>query len=203
MRKTIFTLSVLATSFTFAQSACCNVADNAGVNVVTKDMTCVVAPNLYASSCTTIADRDKDGVADNEDLCPDVYGTAKNNGCPKVDKTTKKALESALTGVQFENNSDQLKDSSYPALDAVADALKAHEEYNLKIEGYTDNVGDDNYNKNLSERRAITVKNYLINKSISESRLNAAGYGEEKPVASNETEEGRAKNRRVEFKVFK
>lgn len=102
----------------------------------------------------------------------------------------------------FEVNSDKLAESSHEGLDIVAKLLKENPNIKLKVEGHTDNIGKAEYNQQLSEKRAKSVANYLISKGIDSSRITTEGFGFSKPIASNDTEEGRAKNRRTEL-IFK
>lgn len=104
--------------------------------------------------------------------------------------------------IQFETGKATLDPSSTGLLDDVAAILKANPAITqMTIEGHTDSVGDAEFNKQLSQGRADAVKEYLVGKGIDAGRMTAVGYGAEKPIASNDTEEGRATNRRVEFKV--
>lgn len=105
----------------------------------------------------------------------------------------------AFEGLQFATNSDQILASSYPSLNDLATFLVAKKELTLSIEGHTDNVGSHELNQSLSERRAEAVKKYLTEKGVEVSRIKAVGYSFDRPVASNDTAEGRQKNRRVEF----
>jgi len=105
--------------------------------------------------------------------------------------------------IHFEFDRDKIRPISYPILDDVASLLERNPQINhLRIEGHTDWIGSDAYNQNLSQRRANSVRKYLIDKGISPDRLVAVGYGETRPVADNNTVLGRAKNRRVEFTVL-
>lgn len=105
--------------------------------------------------------------------------------------------------VMFEYNQAIIRAESFGLLDGVATALKKHPEIiRIRIEGHTDSDGDDNYNKQLSKKRAESVLNYLAKAGIKESRLTATGFGEEMPIASNDTEDGKEKNRRVEFTII-
>lgn len=146
-------------------------------------------------------DSDGDGIPDIDDKCPAVAGIPENKGCPAVKEETIKVFTQALTGILFETGKDIIRKTSYPILDNVVDIMRNNPEYNLEINGHTDNVGDDAKNLDLSERRANSVKNYLVSKGINEARLMPRGYGETRPVADNNTAAGRTKNRRVEFKV--
>lgn len=104
-----------------------------------------------------------------------------------------------LQGVNFEFNKDELTSEARTSLDNVTKKLQDLPEVRVRIVGYTDNTGTERYNVNLSVRRAESVKRYLVEKGISASRLETAGRGDREPIATNETEEGRAQNRRIEF----
>ena len=95
-----------------------------------------------------------------------------------------------------------LKSTSYPELNYIVDILKANPSLNIIVAGHTDNVGNAANNQLLSENRAKSVMNYLIEKGIPADRLNSKGYGASKPIQSNDTEEGRAKNRRTEIEIL-
>lgn len=146
-------------------------------------------------------DTDSDGIADKEDKCPKVAGIAANKGCPEIkEEVMAKVLKSAK-GVFFETGKDKLKNESFKNLNELAIILMEDEAINVEIQGHTDNKGDATKNKDLSQKRADAVKNFLIVKGIDSSRLKAIGYGSELPIADNATEKGRASNRRVEFKL--
>ena len=106
-----------------------------------------------------------------------------------------------LVGVNFESNSAKITDESYPILYNAVKTLLENPGIKIEIQGYTDNVGSEQYNLRLSQIRADFVKSYLISKGISPDRLQAVGYGESNPIADNRTAEGRAMNRRIEFKI--
>ena len=146
-------------------------------------------------------DSDGDGVADYLDKCPNIPGTAANNGCPEVKEEAKREFQKAMEGIKFQTGKDIITKDSYPILDNIADILKANPEYTVAINGYTDNVGDEDKNLVLSENRAAAVRNYLINKGVESERMTSKGYGEANPRADNSTAAGRAQNRRVEFIV--
>jgi outer membrane protein OmpA-like peptidoglycan-associated protein len=146
-------------------------------------------------------DTDKDGIADNVDKCPTIPGVESNMGCPEIAQETKEVFQRALKGIQFESGRDIIKRQSYGILNNVADIMKDNPEYKLVIDGHTDSQGDDQANQVLSEKRAAAVKKYLVDKGIAEDRLTSRGFGETQPKASNDTREGRATNRRVEFTV--
>jgi outer membrane protein OmpA-like peptidoglycan-associated protein len=106
-----------------------------------------------------------------------------------------------LRGVNFDFNSSTLRSDSLPVLDQGASLLKENAGVDVVVEGYTDGVGSDAYNQALSLRRAESVYRYLVNRGVDPERLHVEGFGKTHPVASNDTEDGRAQNRRVELKV--
>jgi OOP family OmpA-OmpF porin len=106
-----------------------------------------------------------------------------------------------LRGVNFDFDKSNIRADARPVLDEAINILNTESGISVVAEGHTDSVGTDAYNKRLSERRARAVKDYLVKGGISSSRIETVGYGESQPVASNDTADGRAQNRRVELKV--
>lgn len=147
------------------------------------------------------ADNDKDGIADALDKCPleaEVVNQFKDeDGC--ADEVIKKGEKLVLKGVFFKTASAELTPESLPTLDKLAEQLTTFPEVKLEVQGHTDNVGSAAKNKKLSGKRAEAVVAYLVTKGIAKDRLKAFGYGPEKPVGDNKTEDGRAQNRRVEL----
>jgi outer membrane protein OmpA-like peptidoglycan-associated protein len=152
-------------------------------------------------------DSGSDGVKDSEDNCPNEAGLISLSGCPeevkKQDPTTDKVKTSApkvsLYVVNFECGNSNINKTSKSILNSIVDVLKKNPNYKLDIKGYTDTDGDENMNLRLSDSRAKIVKKYLTKRGISDKRLFTKGYGEQNPIADNNTEEGKAKNRRVEL----
>jgi outer membrane protein OmpA-like peptidoglycan-associated protein len=103
----------------------------------------------------------------------------------------------------FDTNKATFQQRTYPVLEAITAILKEYPSANFSIEGHTDSDGKDAANLTLSENRAAAVKNYLIEKGISASRLSSKGFGESMPIDSNKTKAGKANNRRVEVKFVK
>ncbi|WP_051568711.1 OmpA family protein [Crocinitomix catalasitica] len=155
-------------------------------------------PLLYDAN----TDTDGDGVMDNLDECPRISGSKENNGCPDVSAETKTVLSDAIRGLVFETGSDAIAGSSFTAIDKVVALMEANPDHKLIINGHTDNIGGWLPNQWLSHKRARSVKAYLADKGIEKNRINAVGYGQSKPIADNATEEGRQKNRRVEFRIY-
>lgn len=151
-------------------------------------------------------DVDNDGVPDTEDACPYEPGprsdVAEKNGCPGLTKFEEDGSITLLEPIQFEYARATIKPVSYPILDEVVILMKARPEISIGVYGHTDNIGGRDYNVRLSRARAAAVMEYLVKQGIEQGRLQSEGFGPDKPVADNATEEGRAKNRRVEFKVI-
>ncbi len=158
-------------------------------------------PNL-SGEVSGCPDTDNDGVHDGKDKCINSVGPESNQGCPEVKEEDLQILKFATDNVNFATDKATLIAQSYGILDQVAEVLKKYPDYSLSISGHTDNVGQPRANQVLSEERAQSCFQYLLSRSIEESRMIHRGYGETKPVASNNTEEGREKNRRVEFELF-
>jgi outer membrane protein OmpA-like peptidoglycan-associated protein len=147
-------------------------------------------------------DTDGDGLPDPKDSCPNSPGPVDNNGCPYIDKQDREVLTFAMRAVQFELGKAALKPESNKILDQIAVILKKYPDYRLSIEGHTDNTGAEDANLKLSEARAKSCHDYLVQKGIPDDRLDYKGYGESRPVADNATYSGRTLNRRVEFNVI-
>lgn len=118
----------------------------------------------------------------------------------RVEELKQKIERREVPPIVFDTNSDRLMAGSSATLDQVAAIANQYPALKMRIEGHTDNVGDDQKNLQLSQRRADAVKTYLGNKGVDASRITAVGYGESQPVHGNDTTSGRDKNRRVEFK---
>ena len=147
-------------------------------------------------------DTDGDGVLDKDDACVKTPGVVENKGCPVVKEEVKKVIQTAFDNLEFETAKAVIKDASYGSLDALAKVMNENPEFKLKIEGHTDNVGDPATNLQLSKERAEAVKSYLMEQGVEEARITTLFYGETQPLASNDSEEGRAKNRRVEMTLI-
>lgn len=149
-------------------------------------------------------DTDGDGIIDREDKCPMVRGSLKYKGCPppKVKITKKKIV--ILEKVHFATAKAKIMQDSYELLKEVAAVLKENPQIQkVRIEGHTDSRGSRRYNMRLSKRRAKAVMDFIVNSGVDPNRLTYKGYGPTRPVATNRTRAGRAKNRRVEFSILK
>ncbi|GAA6166383.1 OmpA family protein [Sessilibacter corallicola] len=170
-------------------------ADNDGV-IDSRDQ-CPNTPNgVRVDSNGCPLDSDKDGVADYKDSCPDSALNAKvdSRGC-YIELTEDKEVQ---LNVRFANNSAEVPQSAYPEIESVAKFMREYAGTSVVIEGHTDDRGAAAYNQQLSERRAKAVADVLIQEfRVSGNSVSSVGYGEEKPVVSNDTAENRATNRRV------
>lgn len=160
---------------------------------------CAATPSniaVDANGCS--ADADADGVSDKMDQCDNTPAGAEvmTNGCA-ADQSL------VLKGVNFETNSSKLAPNATRILDAIAETMRQSPNFSIQINGHTDSVGAASYNRALSQKRAEAVRNYLIATGIEASRLKATGLGESNPIASNDTKEGRALNRRVEIRILR
>ncbi len=149
-----------------------------------------------------IRDADGDGVEDSLDKCPEVAaGPGGKGGCPLARIQGNKIL--ILEPVNFATDQDVILSESYPILEEVSQVLKAHPELQrVLIEGHTDSRAGERYNLDLSRRRAASVRTYLEESGVESERLCSQGFGQSRPVAGNDTEEGMARNRRVEFTLL-
>jgi len=150
-------------------------------------------------------DNDQDGWLDAEDACPNAAENFNSylddDGCPDQIPDDLAEFAGAIPAIQFQVNSDRLKRTARPVLDKAARVLVRYPDLAVEIGGHASSEGDDDYNMQLSQGRVVTVREYLIDRGVDADRLRAVGYGETRPIASNDSEAGRIANRRVEFKL--
>ena len=149
-------------------------------------------------------DRDHDGVADKDDRCPDEPGPKESFGCPRKQTLiiVRKDRIELKQQIHFAQNRDVILKGSYKVLKQVARALKDAPGVMVRIEGHTDDVGSSDHNLNLSQRRADSVKEFLVRQGVLRSRIVSQGFGPTRPIAPNTNRAGRAANRRVEFRIL-
>jgi outer membrane protein OmpA-like peptidoglycan-associated protein len=158
-----------------------------------------------SDGCPAPIDSDNDGIPDAVDACPREPGAPdpdpKKNGCPQfisLEGSTVRVLQQ----VHFATGSAAILEDSFPMLTEIADLLKANPGIQkMRIEGHTDNRGAADMNLDLSKRRAASVRTWLIEHGVASERLESEGYGLTRPIQTNDTDEGRAANRRVDFKI--
>lgn len=164
-----------------------------------KVVTRTVVKEVVREVPVAATDSDNDGVVDGVDRCPNTLRSAKVDqyGCALKAQTVN------LEGIQFRSGSAELTGDSVEGLSDIVSFLKNQRDINVEIAGHTDAVGSAALNQQLSQQRADAVKLFLIRAGIDPARLRAVGYGENEPVASNASPEGRALNRRVEFRIWR
>jgi outer membrane protein OmpA-like peptidoglycan-associated protein len=128
-------------------------------------------------------------------------GSVDNNGCPVIKKKEQEILNTAFNNLEFTTGKSTILASSHAALNDLASLMSKKPEFRLLIEGHTDNVGGSASNYHFGMKRAKNVMNYLISQGIDKQKLSAFSKGETDPIATNETEEGKAQNRRITITV--
>jgi outer membrane protein OmpA-like peptidoglycan-associated protein len=171
----------------------------AEVRTVTKE---VIVTKEVVKEVPFCADRDKDGVPDSVDRCPEVAGSADDWGCPPYKKVIVKRDKLELKEkLYFAWDEAKLEEASFPVLDEVVQALKDNKNFRVQVEGHTDSSGADDHNQTLSEKRAKAVLDYLVSHGVPKERLVSKGFSSSVPLDTNTTAAGRENNRRVEFVV--
>lgn len=156
-----------------------------------------LCPNVAGSKALNgCPDTDADMLADKDDKCPTVAGPASNNGCPK-----NQLSDLINLSVSFDIAKTNISDNNAVVLKQILAILNSNPSASIVLSGHTDNSGAEKFNVKLSMQRAVEIKNYLVQNGIEASRLKTIGLGEISPKVSNDTVEGRALNRRVDFSV--
>jgi len=177
--------------------------DADGDGVTDADDKCPNTAGPAANKGCPWPDTDGDGVLDKDDKCPDVKGTVANNGCPEVSDEVQKTLNAYAKTILFDTGKSTIKSQSATVLGDIMKILNEYPNSKFTVEGHTDSVGSDKLNQDLSEARALAVKEYLVKNGIDQFRLSSKGYGESKPIDTNNTAKGKANNRRVEINLAK
>ena len=177
--------------------------DADGDGVADKDDKCPSEAGPAANGGCPWPDSDKDGVLDKDDQCPEVAGTVANNGCPEVTEEVQKKLNDYARTILFDTGKSSIKAESTSVMVDIIQILSEYPNAKFTVEGHTDSQGGESTNQKLSESRANTVRDFLIEKGVGASRLTAVGYGEAKPIATNKTRAGRKENRRLEINLVK
>ncbi len=169
------------------------------------DVAGVPSADPKKNGCPAVVDTDGDGIFDDKDACPKEPGPPNadptKNGCPLV--MVREGEIVIGQQVQFEIDKAVIKKESDELLDGIAKVLKDHPEIaRVEVQGHTDNTGKAQHNKVLSASRAEAVRRALVKRGVADRRLVAQGFGQEKPIADNDSDAGRAKNRRVQFVIL-
>lgn len=182
----------------------CPPEDADGDGIPDKRDACDHTPGVEPDGCPP--DTDGDGIRDPDDKCvnePETKNAYQDgDGCPDELPQEVKAFTGAIEGINFRTGSARILKSSFEVLDAAAALLQRFPDTKIRIEGHTDSRGRRRTNRRISQRRANAVRNYLLESGVASARIKAVGYGESKPIASNRTRRGRAKNRRIEFTLI-
>jgi len=176
--------------------------DTDGDGIVDKDDACPQVAGPKENKGCPWPDTDGDGVLDKDDNCVNEVGPASNNGCPEITKVEVAKLEELFKTVYFDSGKSDVKNNTALLLDEAAAIMTKYSTAKFTISGFADSTGSAKRNLALTDDRAKAVKTYLVSKGVSASNLTAKGFGEEMPIASNNTRAGRAQNRRVEVKLM-
>ncbi len=158
--------------------------------------------------CPTVCldDNDGDGLSNPEDKCPEDpesrNGFEDADGCPDEVPPELSDLAGVMEGIRFDTDRDTIKSESKPTLDNAVEVMKKYDKLHVRIVGHTDSQGGYRHNIDLSKRRAKAVKQYLVDAGVEESRIETEGVGPDQPIDTNDTNEGRARNRRIEFVIL-
>ena len=151
-------------------------------------------------------DTDGDGIPDKDDKCvqePETRnGYEDTDGCPDEVPKSVTQYTGVIQGIYFDFNRDTIRKNSAPTLDAAAKIFQEFPDLRVEITGHADGIGSREYNVQLSERRAEAVKRYLVDNGVAADRIETRGAGTDAPIDDNQSEAGRAKNRRIEFKIL-
>lgn len=154
------------------------------------------------NGCPPSKDTDGDTVYDAVDDCPTIPGSVANNGCPEIPNSVLTELNYIAKNIYFETNKNVIKSRSYGDLIKIAEILREFPNVRFYIDGHTDSVGNDSYNLSLSRKRAEAVKIFLESNGVNGNQLEARGFGENRPITSNNSPGGRQLNRRVEINLI-
>lgn len=180
----------------------CPALDDDGDGIANRDDACPTERGIPETKGCPAKDTDGDGVADHLDKCPAEAGTADNEGCPRVVIQKETGKVELREKVMFDLGKTTIRPESATLLDEIATVLKEHPEIKrVVVEGHTDSTGSARVNNRLSQARAQSVVNALVERGVEKERLAAKGFGSSRPIDSNETPEGREANRRVEISI--
>jgi len=175
--------------------------DKDGDTLVDLDDRCPTEPGpVVLKGCPDV---DEDTIANLDDRCPTIPGLIEHGGCPPPPPPELvQKFSGAIKGITFEQNKDIIRKTSFVTLDEAVKVMLDYPQIRLLIEGHTSAEGKRELNLDLSDRRARSVKQYMVDKGVTADRIDTKGFGPDVPVAKNNTEANRAKNRRIEFKIF-
>jgi outer membrane protein OmpA-like peptidoglycan-associated protein len=182
--------------------------DKDGDRILDRDDYC---PDVFGEAprgCPQVCidDSDGDGLSNPVDKCPTEpetrNGFKEADGCPDEVPPELGDLSGVMEGITFDTDKDAIKSGSKPRIDRAVEVMKKYPELKVRVSGHTDSQGPYRHNVDLSKRRAKAVKGYMVESGIDESRIETEGFGPDQPIDTNETVEGRSKNRRIEFTII-
>jgi outer membrane protein OmpA-like peptidoglycan-associated protein len=182
--------------------------DRDGDRILDRDDYC---PDVFGTpprGCPQVCidDSDGDGLSNPVDQCPTEpetrNGYKDRDGCPDEVPPELDDLSGVMEGINFDTDKDTIKSGSKPRIDKAVEVMKKYPELKVRVSGHTDSQGPYRHNVDLSKRRAQAVKRYMVDQGIDDSRVETEGFGPDQPIDTNETVEGRAKNRRIEFTII-
>jgi OOP family OmpA-OmpF porin len=183
----------------------CPEKDRDGDGFVDRIDRCPDHPGVEPEGCP-IPDSDGDGILDPDDACVDKPGTRNGyedeNGCPDEIPEDLAKMTGVIRRIFFDLDKDTLRPNSRPALDRAVRILQKYSSIRIEISGHLDSTGSPDYCRDLSKRRAHSVKKYLVEHGIDEARVETRGAGPDEPIDTNRTARGRALNRRIEFTIL-
>lgn len=181
--------------------------DRDGDRILDRDDYC---PDVFGApprGCPQVCidDADGDGLSNPVDQCPNDpesrNGYQEKDGCPDEVPPELSDLSGIMEGINFDTDKDSIKSGSKPRIDKAVEVMKKYPELKVRISGHTDSQGPYRHNVDLSKRRAQAVKRYMVGAGIDEGRIETEGFGPDQPIDTNDTADGRAKNRRIEFTI--
>jgi outer membrane protein OmpA-like peptidoglycan-associated protein len=179
--------------------------DTDGDGIADESDKCPAQPGLQPDGCPD-PDPDKDGIEGSLDQCPDApetkNGFEDGDGCPDELPEPLRQFSGVIQGIEFAFGQAAIRRASQPVLDEAAKVLNQYPQLRVQVVGHTDNVGDRERNVTLSQQRADAVKAYLTERGVAADRIETRGAGPDEPIADNDTEAGKQRNRRIEFKLL-
>jgi OOP family OmpA-OmpF porin len=178
--------------------------DRDGDTFIDEEDKCPEVAGVAPDGCP-VKDTDGDGIFDPDDDCPyepeNFNGYEDEDGCPEKLPPKLVKFDGVIKGIEFDFRKDTIRPGSKPLLDEAVEVLQEFPGVKVTITGFTDNVGTEAFNLDLSKRRAAAVKKYLVDHGVASERITTDGKGPADPIGDNTTEEGRALNRRIEFEI--
>ena len=183
----------------------CPVPDTDKDGILDPDDDCPEVPGVAEYKGCPIPDTDKDGILDPDDQCieePETFNEFEDDdGCPDEAPKTE-SFTGVIEGISFDTNKATIRKAAAPKLEEAIETLKKFPDLRIEVSGHTDSVGNERHNMDLSRRRAEAVKKYMVDRGIAGNRIETRGAGENEPIESNRSKDGRARNRRIEFRLL-